>query len=383
MSRRVALAATFIFAFALFAAGCTGVKNPEGWAAPEVPADSSIAYVSLQKGRISAVDLATGSVVWRFPDKDRFADQEDISTKAFYGQPVVDLGNESDEADDVVFVADYEGKIFALNLADGSIRWKLESFSGKVLDGPVVQGDVLVFATDDGHVHALKKADGAPADGWARGGVDVGGIIWAPVAVTEDTIYTASMQGDVHALNLSDGSRAWSEPFSTEGAITSLAELPGGRLFLGTLDNQVILLDATTGNAVGEPFDASDWVWTEPAVAGNTVYFGDFEGRVYALDITDSGFQPKWPEPFKADSRVKSGGVILGETLVVGDRAGTVSFISLADGTGRKVPILESGNIGAGLAEYDGQALVITTEGDMFLANGETTQVTPLSGGAR
>lgn len=375
MTRRRLSAVPLLLLVLLLSSACSGsIMKPQGWANAAVVGDSSTAVVSLDKGRVSAVDLATGQELWRFPNPDRFADQDKLNPTAFYGQPIVD--------GDAVYVAGYESQVYALNINDGSLRWKIDSgIRGKIIGGLALQGDLLSFGTGDGHVYQLRKADGSPAPGWTSQGLNLGAPIWSAPVYGNGVLFVATLKGEVRALRIGDGSDAWQAPFKTAGSFAELALLGADRLFVPSLDNNVYLLDAATGRPVGAPFKASDWVWNRPAYRDGVVYFGDFEGQVYALDITEGGFRQRWSQ--KVSGRVKSGPLLLGSTLVVGTRDSIVYFLQASDGrASNSVPLLDSGTIRASVTEYRGSGLIVTTAGKLFLAEPQALRVTPVQVGS-
>lgn len=350
--------------------------QPEGWASAAIVADSSTAIVPAGSDRVAAIDLATGQQLWRFPDAARFPDQAKLKLRAVYGQAIIDAGT--------VYFADYDSQVFALNLSDGSLRWKLDTgISGKIISGLSAQGDLLAFGTGDGYLYQIRKADGTPAPGWDRAGRNLGSAIWAAPVYGGDVIYVATMGGEVRALRSADGSDAWSQPFGISAAIAELTPLGASRLFVPTLDGRVFLLDTATGTPVGNPFKASNWVWSRPAFRDNTVYFGDFQGMVYALDITAAGFQRRWEQ--KVSGRVKSGPLLIGNELIVATRDSLVYFLAAADGKqDNNVPVLNSGTIRANVTEYRGSGLIVTTKGGLFLADPQRFTVAPVgTGGPR
>jgi outer membrane protein assembly factor BamB len=53
---------------------------------------------------------------------------------------------------------------------------------------------------------------------------------------------------------------------------------------------------------------ANGYVFGKPAIIGNTVYFGDFTGKMYSLDITSAG---KIWNSFSTEKRSQNAGIIL------------------------------------------------------------------------
>jgi len=356
---------------ALVSAGCNGLVRPQGWATPAL--DGSTAYVFLDKDRISAVDLGGSGapqVRWTFPD-DGNAGQDEIEIEAAYGSPTV--------LDDTLYFVGHEGDVFALDTESGLPSWQFDAVEGSVVDGPAIGDDRLAFGTTEGRLYVL-NLDGSVAEGW-DGGRNLGEPIWATPVIDDGRLFVATMDGSLHGFNLADGSELW-EPFEANAAIPSLAIL-GGTLFVPSFDKHVYLVDPATGQARFEDaFATGHWVWTSPAFQDGVAYFGDLDGKVYALDITRN--QAVWSAPYQADAKVKSGPIIDGDTLVVVDHEPVAHFLALADGSLRGAFPLPTGDtVRADLVADGEHILAITTKGDLFELDPETrtaAQVTVAGG---
>lgn len=376
------LVAATAAAIALVSVGCAGIANPEGWARPAL--EDPTAYLVLDKDELFAVEVQDGNLGatrWTFPDKDRHPGQDDLDLRAIYSTPIVE--------GDTIFIADYDEGVFAINAEDGSIRWRIagNDISGNLVNELGSSDDLLSFGTTDGHVYVVKKSDGSPADGWPAGGKRFDKGVWAAPIIQGDRVFVATMGGELHALSLADGSEAWSQPFEANGAIASLTALGDDRLFVPSLDKRVYIVSSADGSVLGE-FKASDWVWTEPAVRGDRVYFGDFSGMVYAVDISN-GANQVWE--FKAGAKVKSAPAIVenvpnvGDVLVVADDEAVVYFLDAETGERlNAVPIQDAGRVRAGVTAFEGRAFVVTTKGRVFAAEPQRLAVVPVPiGGAQ
>lgn len=62
--------------------------------------------------------------------------------------------------DGVAYVGSYDGNVYALDTADGSENWRLET-GGKVQSSPAVANGTVYVGSDDNHVYALSESDGS------------------------------------------------------------------------------------------------------------------------------------------------------------------------------------------------------------------------------
>ncbi len=96
-----------------------GISKPEGWAGPAQT--DALVLASTARGKLSALNAEDFSRVWTFPTGE---EDPKIDLEAIYDTPVV-MG-------DTVYLAGYNGDVYALGLEDGSVRWQFEA------DDPII-----------------------------------------------------------------------------------------------------------------------------------------------------------------------------------------------------------------------------------------------------
>lgn len=373
---QLAAALPLVIAAVLLTACATGSSEPQGWAAPGVY-DSTVYYFP-KKDRLSSLTLSAdrgNHVAWTFPNKSRQGDK-DVDLVSVYAGPVRD--------GDRLYLGTYDGEVYALNAADGSIAWQEGDVNGSIVEGLVLADGRLVFGTSSGYLYALNASDGSPAPGWEKPKKLHDGI-WAPPAFGDGKLYVATMGGRLYAFSLADGSEIWDEPFATEGAIASLALVDDTHLFVPTLAKKVFLIDTATGRPTAPVLRTSDWVWTTPAVKDGMAYFGDFSGTIYALDITLGTIA--WTA--HVGREVKSGPAITNDVLVLVDRSPAVHFLDLQTGKIRNtVPIAGAGTVRANVrlaaeaTPLAAKVVIATTKGKLFVADpkGQVVELTVAEG---
>lgn len=99
------------------------------------------AYVGHYENEFLCVDLAKGSVVWRYRDR----------AFPFMSSPAVTA--------DKVLVGSRDKRLHCIDRETGNGRWTFQT-RGKVESSPVVAGDKVVFGSDDGRVYMVSLADG-------------------------------------------------------------------------------------------------------------------------------------------------------------------------------------------------------------------------------
>jgi outer membrane protein assembly factor BamB len=351
------LLATLFLSIAVLSVACASVRNPEGWAPPVVTADRILLFQTKEQLSSISTKAPLPAITWEYP-ADALKNKKGIKLQAVYGEPLVEDGR--------IFVATYEGDVIALNESDGSELWRRSGLHGGIIGQLNSAGNALVFGTIDGRLWSIDKANGATTTTWPPKGIDLPDGIWAPVAIEGDTGYVATIGGQLFAFDLATGEFRWPRSFEVSAAIADLALVGPGRLFVPSLSKNVYIVDTATGAAIGPPAKASDWVWMQPAVRGGQAYFGDFSGRIFALDITTGKGRLLGELPAK----LKSTPALIGDTLVIADRDRNVAFFDTRDGKKlNTVPVGEKGTIRAALKVANGFVYVATTKGTLFKAD--------------
>ena len=347
----------------LAAAACVGFNNPEGWAGPTVAADDLL-VVSTDKGELSALDLVPESgpqcdnstdddedgwvnegcpragakaergrecanstsddAVDDIPDDDKINDgcpatvplwtfptgQEDpeLDLEAIYTTPLV--------SGDTVYFGAYSGEVFALNLEDGSEKWRSDK-DGNIIAGLAISETTVYVGTDEGLLYALDLKTGQPK----VTPFDAGDSIWAAPLLSDGVLYVASVNGKLYALDAETLDPIWDAPFEAGRGLISDPVLADGTILVGGIGRTLHAVDADTGRERWS-LKADNWFWGRPLVLDGTVYAPNLDGNLYALSLADGA--PVWDAPFPALEPLRSSPIIASDTLLIADREGNV-----------------------------------------------------------
>lgn len=191
-----------------------------------------------------------------------------------------------------VFVADWNGDVYAVNAASGRRRWHTD-IDAEISAGPTFGGGVVAVGTRDGQVYGLSAEDGTVL--WRSG---VTSEVLAPAAHAEDTFVVRAADGRVFALADQDGSRRWlydrTVPVLTLRG-NSRPRIDGGRVLVGLDSGKLVALDLGSGDeiwetTIGIPRGRTDLermvdVDGHLAISRGTAYAAAYQGRVAAVDI--------------------------------------------------------------------------------------------------
>lgn len=174
------------------------------------------------------------------------------------------------------------GGLIALN-ANGAIQWIAPI--GVVGSSPAIGADGTIYAaSDDGSLNALNPADGS--ENWS---FTIGTAIHtSPTLAVDGTIYVGSDDGNLYAIN-PDGTQKWL--FATGGAIDSSPAVGADRtIFVGSGDGGLYAINPD--GSLKWDFATAGPIYSPPAMgADGTIYVGSQDSNLYA--VNPSGTQ-KW-----------------------------------------------------------------------------------------
>lgn len=188
---------------------------------------------------------------------------------------------------ETVYVADWGGKLHALDLDDGSVRWTA-NVPGGVDSTPALDAERLYVGDRDGNLTAFDRASGKVV--WRVPADDVAGVhLYGSPVLHDGVLYTGvaseqtqqaypvqTFRGSVIALDADDGTLLWRTRMPEEGSLgVSVWSTPA-------IDPDLGLLFVGTGNAYAAPagdrsdaivalrMDDGGVVWSHQATKGDT-----------------------------------------------------------------------------------------------------------------
>lgn len=209
-------------------------------------------------------------------------------------------------ADGVVYVGSNDHNLYAIDAASGALKWKFRT-GGRVASSAAVVNGVIYFGSYDGYLYAVdlsgkerwkfqtngerryagKHLHGAePAAEMMPDPFDV--YLSSP-NVVDGTVYFGSGDGNVYALDASNGNQKWK--FQTGDVIHSSPAVADGILYVGSWDTYFYALETATGKEKWRFRTGDDprihnqiGIQSSALIANGTVYFGCRDSNLYALD---------------------------------------------------------------------------------------------------
>jgi outer membrane protein assembly factor BamB len=246
-------------------------------------------YIGAADKKLYALDAETGRQRWAFATTDWI-----VAAVAY--------------ADERVIVASQGSRLHVVGADTGRKRLVYETGLGRhIATGPVIQGDRAYFGSVGGRVWAIDwQATTYPLERallfwhtnlylwgmlarppvqkgsvWSR---RVGGDVSHTPAIAHNTVYVATSQGHVVALDAATGTERWRTDLHV--AITAAPTVAGTTVLLGTSDGVVFGLDAYTGEVLWD-FKTAGKITGSPIVGGDTMYVVSHDGTLYAVARTE------------------------------------------------------------------------------------------------
>jgi outer membrane protein assembly factor BamB len=213
-----------------------------------------------------------------------------------------------------------------------------------------------------GTVHAVDKNG---ANKWK---VSTGTVTGGNIRLFGNTIIVPGFDGQIIALNKSNGSVAWKVPLQAK-VHSSPAVSNEGIVYVGASDSNLYKIQ---GGAIACQFATGGEIWAGPVIGPDgSVYFGSNDGWVYAMT---SACQQKWVKEVK--------GQIWGNLLITPDNHVVVasnskylSKLALLDGKVAWETKTDGMSYSSPVMDGNGIIYVGTTSGKVFAVNNETGAV--------
>ena len=203
------------------------------------------------------------------------------------------MGASPGVADGRVFVVSFEGQIRAFDALDGHLLWQKALGAASESSPQVVDGRLL-FAASDGRVRALDPATGKRL--WVT---DVGAKVTMGVTAIDGLAIVGDYSGNVHALDQRTGRQRWHTHVG--GQLYAGIAAQDGRLFVSSsTDKNLTALRLDNGHEIWQE-SLHDFAYSGPAVAGNVVVAGSYDGHLRAFQTKDGSLL--WDVAWATDLR--------------------------------------------------------------------------------
>jgi len=270
---------------------------------------NGLVYFASFDGNFYAVDAATGAQKWKFQtDGERRYAGKHLHGFEPAGEVMPDpfdfFLSSPAVSDRTVFFGSGDGRVYALDAAGGSLKWKFQT-GDVVHSSPAIANGTIFVGSWDTYFYALDAATGK--EKWRfKTGDDPQihnqiGIQSSPL-IANGTVYFGCRDSNLYALDEKTGVKKWA--YNNQGSWVIVSPvIKNGKLFFATSDSGLFhAVDAGTGKEIY----SLSFIWpmfASPAIAGNMLYIGSEEGKLFAIDLTQQ--KPAWT--FQTDGSKENG----------------------------------------------------------------------------
>lgn len=279
-------------------------KYPTKGAVASTPAVANGTLYALSfDGDLYALNAATGATKWKFategerrfeakgihgmqPKNQTIADPFDF----YLSSPVVEQN--------VVYFGSSDGNLYAVDAESGELKWKFKT--GDVIHASPAYANGLVYVGSwDSYFYAVDAKTGQ--EKWRfHGGEDplvhnqVG--FQSSAAVVDGVVYTGCRDSNVYALDAATGKEKW-RCFNELSWVNSTPAVSNGKVYFATCDSTLFkIVDVATGKELARQQDKA-YMFSSPAVAGNTVLIGVGNGTLVARDANSGELRWEYEVP--------------------------------------------------------------------------------------
>lgn len=297
--------------------------------------DANTAYVGSTDGNLYAIDLSSGAQKWKFATEARITSSPAVEQGVVYFSSY----------DGKFYAVDCStGKLKWKFQTAGEHRFTARHIHGSLpeaelmpdpfdfyLSSPTLSGGAVYFGSGDGNVYSLDAASGKL--NWK---FQAGDVVHASPAVSNGVVFIGSWDSYFYALDAATGKQVWrfktgEDPDThNQVGIQSSAAVADGIVYFGCRDSNFYALDAATGEKKWAFNNKGSWVITSPAVYDGKVYFGTSDTRLFYGFEAKAGGQPllslkfTWP--------IFSSPAVAGDTIYFGSHNGVLTAVDLRTG---------------------------------------------------
>lgn len=233
--------------------------------------EDGVIYAADTEGRVVALEADGGDTRW----------EKDLDTAISSGLTAIGGG---------VYLGTRNGEVLALSQDDGEVQWR-SRVSSEVLAAPQASSQLLVVQSVDGAVTALDRATGE--ERWVYTGTQPALSLrgTGTPQVIEPVSFVGFANGRLATLDNRSGQPLWEMRIAVpqgRSEVDRLVDLdgqpvltPDGRLYVTSYNGRLVALEATSGETLWEREHSS---YLTPLLVGDHLFTVNDAGHVLAMD---------------------------------------------------------------------------------------------------
>ena len=267
--------------------------------------------VASSEGDVLAHDAKTGKQLWKVRVTSEVLSAPSISNS-------------------IVVIRSIDGVLTGLNINTGGVLWHYRRRAPKLTirgsSQPAIVGDLIYAGFDNGKIACIRAFNGRVV--WertvspVRGRTEIERLndIDADPLVHDGTMYVATYQGKLAAFNLTDVQLLWTRKMSS----TKSMAIDSQNIYLTDDHSQVWAFNRQTGVSLWKQSGLRARKMTGPAVIGDYVVVGDFQGYLHWLDRRTGEIVGR----YRGDSKgYIEAPITVGDRLIVYGKSGELAVL--------------------------------------------------------
>ena len=243
-----------------------------------------------------------------------------------------------------IYATNGAGYAAALDANTGAVIWMVRP-GGPLRGAPTIANDNVYVVSQDNQLFALNPADGAVR--WTgAGAVEQAGVFGtAAPAAAQGTVVAGFSSGELHAYRYENGQPVWQDALSRTSistSVTSLSDIDAdpvidqGRVYAVGQGGRMVAIELITGQRIWEINLAGT---ATPWVAGDWIFVVTDEAQLLAIARATGKVRwmtqlPRWRDMEDEKGRVAwTGPILAGDRLIVANSLGQIANVSPYDGT--------------------------------------------------
>lgn len=203
------------------------------------------------------------------------------TSKPIFASPAID-GN-------VIYFGGNDSLLYAIDFESGKEKWRFKT-DGEIRSAICIDGDFLYLNGGDGTIFKLEKKTGKTVWKFETKGekkVDFADYFNSSPILYNQILYFGMGAGYFYAVDAKKGKEIWK--FKTGNAVHTTAAIANGKVFFGSFDGHVYALDLQGKlvwkfKTVGHKYFPKGDVNGSPTVFNDKVFIGARDYNFYALD---------------------------------------------------------------------------------------------------
>lgn len=205
-------------------------------------------------------------------------------------------------ANHVLYIANMEGAIHAINVNTGSVIWS-KKLKQQLVSGPTLNQNYLSVSTDHASLIVFSANNGQKL--WQK---RLSSEILSPPTINGEKLIVKTINGKVVAFDLKNGTEIWTYDHGSPALMLKASSSPiisGNLVINGFSDGKIDALDINNGRLVWQRSMAyasgsSDVeglvdISADPIIENNVIYLASYQGYIGAMSLTDGQFI--WRKP--------------------------------------------------------------------------------------